>query len=134
MEIICIMSNLCIPATDIWVLNVLLLNSLSGGYRRRHLKFYICTLLWRNELLLKKSTRNKDRFVYYIWQTPCISYLMYVISQPFVELICCWNYYWKVKEWLHSLGIVDQTAVVQDVDEPDDGAVPFHNEDSLKKR
>lgn len=45
MEIISIICNLCIPATDIWVLIVLLRNSLSGGYRRRHHKFYICTLL-----------------------------------------------------------------------------------------
>nr|XP_015875057.2 phospholipase D zeta 1-like [Ziziphus jujuba var. spinosa] len=40
----------------------------------------------------------------------------------------------QVKEWLHSLGLVEQTAVVQDVDEPDDGAVPFLNEDDVKKR
>ncbi|KAL5565959.1 hypothetical protein UlMin_029123 [Ulmus minor] len=40
----------------------------------------------------------------------------------------------QVKEWLHSLGIGDHTAVVQDVDEPDDGAVPLHHEDSVKNR
>ncbi|PON89548.1 Phospholipase D1/D [Trema orientale] len=40
----------------------------------------------------------------------------------------------QVKEWLHSIGIVDQTAVVQDDDEPDDGAVPLHHEDSVKNR
>lgn len=32
------------------------------------------------------------------------------------------------------MGIFDQTAVVQDDDEPDDGAVPLHHEDSVKKR
>ncbi|PON67008.1 Phospholipase D family [Parasponia andersonii] len=40
----------------------------------------------------------------------------------------------QVKEWLHSIGIVDQIAVVQDDDEPDDGAVPLHHEDSVKNR
>ncbi|KAF4392438.1 hypothetical protein G4B88_005397 [Cannabis sativa] len=42
----------------------------------------------------------------------------------------------QVKEWLHTIGIVDQTtAVVQDDDEPDDGAVPLHNnEDTVKNR
>ncbi|CAL9003314.1 unnamed protein product [Prunus brigantina] len=40
----------------------------------------------------------------------------------------------QVKEWLHSIGIVDQTAVVQDDDEPDDGAVPVHNEESVRNR
>ncbi|KAL6146533.1 hypothetical protein ACLB2K_057211 [Fragaria x ananassa] len=40
----------------------------------------------------------------------------------------------QVKEWLHSLGIADQTAVVQDDDEPDDGAVPLHHDDSVRNR
>ncbi|KAF7817946.1 Phospholipase D zeta 1 [Senna tora] len=40
----------------------------------------------------------------------------------------------QVKEWLQSLGIVDQTAMVQDDEEPDDGAVPLHHEDSIKNR
>ncbi|KAM5561105.1 phospholipase D zeta 1-like [Rosa sericea] len=40
----------------------------------------------------------------------------------------------QVKEWLHSIGIADQTAVVEDDDEPDDGAVPLHNEDSVRNR
>lgn len=40
----------------------------------------------------------------------------------------------KVKEWLHSIGIADQTAVVQDDDEPDDGTVPLHNEESVRNR
>ncbi|XP_062081905.1 phospholipase D zeta 1-like [Humulus lupulus] len=40
----------------------------------------------------------------------------------------------QVKEWLHTIGMVDQTAVVQDDDEPDDGAVPLHHEDSVKNR
>ncbi|KAL1211749.1 Phospholipase D zeta 2 [Cardamine amara subsp. amara] len=41
-----------------------------------------------------------------------------------------------VREWLHSLGIFDmQGSVVQDDDEPDDGALPFHyTEDSVKNR
>lgn len=39
----------------------------------------------------------------------------------------------QVKEWLQSLGI-DQTAVMQDDDEPDDGAVPLHNEESVRNR
>ncbi|KAK2637963.1 hypothetical protein Ddye_025758 [Dipteronia dyeriana] len=38
----------------------------------------------------------------------------------------------QVKEWLHSLGIVDQVAVVQDDDEPDDGAIPLHHKESGK--
>ncbi|XP_054823737.1 LOW QUALITY PROTEIN: phospholipase D zeta 2-like [Prosopis cineraria] len=40
----------------------------------------------------------------------------------------------QVKEWLQSLGIVDQTAMVQDTEEPDDGAVPLHNEDRYRNR
>ncbi|KAF5463363.1 hypothetical protein F2P56_019282, partial [Juglans regia] len=40
----------------------------------------------------------------------------------------------KVKEWLQSMGIVDQTAVVQDDDEPDDGAIPLHHQVSVKNR
>ncbi|GLT94856.1 hypothetical protein SLE2022_125730 [Rubroshorea leprosula] len=40
----------------------------------------------------------------------------------------------QVKEWLQSLGIVDQVAVVQDDDEPDDGAIPLHNEGSVRNR
>ncbi|XP_041017183.1 phospholipase D zeta 1-like isoform X1 [Juglans microcarpa x Juglans regia] len=40
----------------------------------------------------------------------------------------------QAKEWLQSLGIVDQTAVVQDDDEPDDGAIPLHHEESVKNR
>ncbi|XP_022719474.1 phospholipase D zeta 2 isoform X2 [Durio zibethinus] len=40
----------------------------------------------------------------------------------------------QVKEWLQSLGIVDQLAVVQDDDEPDDGAIPLHNEGSSRNR
>ncbi len=39
---------------------------------------------------------------------------------------------WKVREWLQSLGIMDHTAVVQDDDEPDDGAVPY--EGSVRNR
>ncbi|KAA8545205.1 hypothetical protein F0562_019906 [Nyssa sinensis] len=37
----------------------------------------------------------------------------------------------QVKELLQNIGIGDQTAVVHDDDEPDDGAVPIHNEDAL---
>ncbi|AES61429.2 phospholipase D p2-like protein [Medicago truncatula] len=40
----------------------------------------------------------------------------------------------QVKEWLHSLGIVDQMVMVQDDEEPDDGAIPIHHEDSVKNR
>ncbi|KAJ7973311.1 Phospholipase [Quillaja saponaria] len=40
----------------------------------------------------------------------------------------------QVKEWLQSLGIVDHTAVVVDHDEPDDGAVPLHQEESYRNR
>lgn len=40
----------------------------------------------------------------------------------------------QVKDWLQSLGIVDQVAVVRDEDEPDDGAIPLHNEGSSRKR
>lgn len=39
----------------------------------------------------------------------------------------------QVKEWLQNLGIVDQTAVVQDDDEPEDES-PFHHEESAKNR
>ncbi|XP_061363302.1 phospholipase D zeta 1-like isoform X2 [Gastrolobium bilobum] len=41
---------------------------------------------------------------------------------------------YEVKEWLQSLGIADQTVMVQDDEEPDDGAVPLHQEDSVKSR
>ncbi|KVH93524.1 Phospholipase D family [Cynara cardunculus var. scolymus] len=40
----------------------------------------------------------------------------------------------QVKDWLQHIGIGDQTAIVHDNDEPDDGAIPVHNEDSTKKR
>ncbi|KAJ4835368.1 Phospholipase D zeta 1 [Turnera subulata] len=40
----------------------------------------------------------------------------------------------QVKEWLHSLGIGDHVAVVQDVDDPDDGALPIHQEESVRNR
>lgn len=41
----------------------------------------------------------------------------------------------QVKEWLQSLGIVDHVAaVVQDDDEPDDGAIPLHHEGSSRNR
>ncbi|XP_076958230.1 phospholipase D zeta 1-like isoform X1 [Bidens hawaiensis] len=40
----------------------------------------------------------------------------------------------QVKDWLHHIGIGDQTSVVHDHDEPDDGAIPVHNDDSIKKR
>ncbi|XP_031373090.1 phospholipase D zeta 2-like [Punica granatum] len=40
----------------------------------------------------------------------------------------------QVKEWLQSLGIVDQMAVVPDDDEPDDGAVPVNHAERTKNR
>lgn len=40
----------------------------------------------------------------------------------------------QVKDWLQHIGMGDQTTVVHDNDEPDDGAIPVHNEDSVKKR
>ncbi|KAJ0513871.1 putative phospholipase D [Helianthus annuus] len=40
----------------------------------------------------------------------------------------------QVKDWLQHIGIGDQTSVVHDHDEPDDGAIPVHNDDSVKKR
>ncbi|XVE82197.1 hypothetical protein DITRI_Ditri15bG0128100 [Diplodiscus trichospermus] len=40
----------------------------------------------------------------------------------------------QVKEWLQNLGIGDHAPVVQDDDEPDDDAVPLHNDDSVKNR
>ncbi|KAK2456651.1 phospholipase D P1 [Trifolium repens] len=40
----------------------------------------------------------------------------------------------QVKEWLYSLGIVDQTVMMQDDEEPDDGSVPTHHEDSVNNR
>ncbi|XP_023917910.2 phospholipase D zeta 2 isoform X1 [Quercus suber] len=40
----------------------------------------------------------------------------------------------QVREWLQSLGIMDHTAVVQDDEEPDDGAVPLHNEESVRNK
>ncbi|XP_023760299.1 phospholipase D zeta 1 [Lactuca sativa] len=40
----------------------------------------------------------------------------------------------QVKDWLQHIGIGDQTAIVHDNDEPDDGAIPVHNEDNIKKR
>lgn len=39
----------------------------------------------------------------------------------------------QVKEWLHHIGIGEQTAVTQDDDE-DDGALPIYNEDSIRNR
>lgn len=40
----------------------------------------------------------------------------------------------KVKEWLQNLGLVDQTVMEHDDEEPDEGSVPLHHEDSVKSR
>ncbi|XP_057957656.1 phospholipase D zeta 1 isoform X3 [Malania oleifera] len=40
----------------------------------------------------------------------------------------------QVKEWLQSLGIGDQTAVVQDDDEPDEETGLLHQDESVKSR
>ncbi|XP_022870656.1 phospholipase D zeta 1-like isoform X2 [Olea europaea var. sylvestris] len=40
----------------------------------------------------------------------------------------------QIKEWLQSVGLGDDTTVVHDEDEPDDGAVPISNEDSARNR
>ncbi|KAL1820351.1 hypothetical protein ACET3Z_015220 [Daucus carota] len=40
----------------------------------------------------------------------------------------------QVKEWLQNMGIAEQTAVVHDDDEPEDGAVPVCTEDNAKHR
>ncbi|CAK9166850.1 unnamed protein product [Ilex paraguariensis] len=40
----------------------------------------------------------------------------------------------QAKEWLQNIGIGDQTAVVRDDDEPDDGAVLLYSEESAKNR
>lgn len=45
-----------------------------------------------------------------------------------------WIFIWKAREWLHNIGIGDQTAVVHDNEEPDDGAVPVHHGDVAKNR
>ncbi|GJR91373.1 hypothetical protein Tco_0215384 [Tanacetum coccineum] len=37
------------------------------------------------------------------------------------------------QDWLCHIGIGDQTIVVHDNDEPDDGPIPMHNEDNVKK-
>nr|GMD05809.1 phospholipase D zeta 1-like isoform X1 [Ipomoea batatas] len=39
----------------------------------------------------------------------------------------------QVKEWLHHIGIGEQTTGLLDDDEPDDGVIPLYNEDSIKK-
>lgn len=55
-------------------------------------------------------------------------------KQIIIELEKCG--FQQVREWLHSLGIFDmQGSVVQDDEEPDDGALPLHyTEDSIKNR
>ncbi|KAK8661784.1 hypothetical protein V6N13_091379 [Hibiscus sabdariffa] len=40
----------------------------------------------------------------------------------------------QVKEWLQNLGIGEHSPVVQDDDEPDDDALPLHQDDSTKNR
>ncbi|KAI3448533.1 hypothetical protein Pfo_005198 [Paulownia fortunei] len=40
----------------------------------------------------------------------------------------------QVREWLQNVGLGDHATVVHDEDEPDDGAVPLYNEDSVKNR
>ncbi|KAK3036777.1 hypothetical protein RJ639_029742 [Escallonia herrerae] len=40
----------------------------------------------------------------------------------------------QVKEWLQNIGMVDQTTVMHDDNEPEDVAVPMYNEDSAKNR
>lgn len=60
--------------------------------------------------------------------------ILYVVSGlVFKKKNYCFE---QVREWLHSLGIFDmQGSVVQDDEEPDDGALPLHcTEDSVKNR
>lgn len=40
----------------------------------------------------------------------------------------------KVREWLQNLGLGDQTAVVQDDDEPDDETAPLHPDEITRSR
>ncbi|GFP79138.1 phospholipase d p1 [Phtheirospermum japonicum] len=40
----------------------------------------------------------------------------------------------QVRDWLQNVGLGDHTTVVHDEDEPDDGAVPIYNDDSVKSR
>ncbi|KAK6121109.1 hypothetical protein DH2020_045135 [Rehmannia glutinosa] len=40
----------------------------------------------------------------------------------------------QVREWLQNVGLGDHATVVHDEDEPDDGAVPIYNDDSVKYR
>ncbi|XP_073292448.1 phospholipase D zeta 1-like [Primulina huaijiensis] len=40
----------------------------------------------------------------------------------------------QVREWLHNVGLGDHATVVDDEDEPDDGALPISSEDSVKSR
>nr|KYP74381.1 Phospholipase D p1 [Cajanus cajan] len=61
----------------------------------------------------------------------CALYVAFCSVVSFIYLI---SNLVKVKEWLHNLGIVDHTVIVQDDEEPDDGAVPLHHEDSVKSR
>ncbi|KAL3632230.1 Phospholipase D zeta 1 [Castilleja foliolosa] len=40
----------------------------------------------------------------------------------------------QVRDWLQNVGLVDHMTVVHDEDEPDDGAVPMYNDDSVISR
>lgn len=84
--------------------------------------------------------KNKSRFLpsnaayIYIYMTPSYS-LSYYESILTILINYPLDFLWQAKEWLHSLGIVDQVAVVRDEDEPDDGALPLHNkEGSVRNR
>lgn len=57
-----------------------------------------------------------------------------VIISGIIPCILSLGHIGQVKEWLQSLGIVDQMAVVPDDDEPDDGAVPLNHAERTKNR
>ncbi|KAG8363867.1 hypothetical protein BUALT_Bualt19G0067200 [Buddleja alternifolia] len=40
----------------------------------------------------------------------------------------------QVREWLHNVGLGDHATVMHDEDEPDDGALPVYNDDTVKNR
>ena len=81
---------------------------------------------------------SRDNFIPYMKLLLKRFLLRYRTTVFKFSLFICW-FFWtlwspKVNDWLQNIGLGDQTTVVHDKDEPDNGAIPVHNEDSGRKR
>ena len=64
-----------------------------------------------------------------------LRYRTIVFKFPYLSDDLFWTLWTpKVKDWLQHIGLGDQTTVVHDKDEPDNGVIHVHNEDNGRKR